>query len=157
MLTHGALPRLSILLLSLSLSHAFSPTSSFLSSSLSSVSKTPALRFKPTNARLPTLAPTMSEKRPEGATPLKFKPVSALVNGFLAASLILGPGLQVFNSPFISAGGDAYAQGATSRKSTRGAPSTDANKDPESVLRLALPIPNGNPIREAQVRVVFLS
>jgi len=92
----------------------------------------------------------MNQQRPDVDAGFEFKPASALVNGFLAASLILTPGLQVLNNPFLSSGGDAYAQGATSRKSTRGAPSTDANKDPESVLRLALPIPDGNPIREAQ-------
>ena len=84
------------------------------------------------------------------ATPADgWKPAAILANSLLAASLILSPVLTVFNGPDASFGGAAHAQGATSSKLTAGAPSADANKDPESILRLSLPINEKSPIREA--------
>jgi hypothetical protein len=80
------------------------------------------------------------------------KAASSVLSGIVAASLILSPSIDVLSGPGqLSDGGVAHAQGATSRKSTRASPSTDANKDPESILRLSLPINEKNPIREAQV------
>jgi len=78
-----------------------------------------------------------------------WKPAAVLANSLLAASLILSPAPTVFNGPDASFGGAAHAQGATSSKLTKGAPSADANKDPESILRLSLPINEKSPIREA--------
>lgn len=80
------------------------------------------------------------------------KAASSVLGGVVAASLLFSPAIDVFSGPGqLSDGGVANAQGATSRKSTRGSPSKDANKDPESILRLTLPINEKNPIREAQV------
>jgi hypothetical protein len=45
-------------------------------------------------------------------------------------------------------------QGFVSSKKTSAAPTTDANKDPESILRLSLPINEKNPIRTVQVGCV---
>jgi hypothetical protein len=76
----------------------------------------------------------------------------ALAQGFFAGLLLASPGLDLIHHSTFSDGGLAYAQGATSSKSTRAAPSVDANKDPESILRFSLPIANNkNIIREAQV------
>lgn len=44
-------------------------------------------------------------------------------------------------------------QGFVSSKKTSAAPTTDANKDPESILRLSLPINEKNPIREVQAEL----
>lgn len=76
-----------------------------------------------------------------------------LANGLLAASIVMTPALTAFNGPSVSLGGAAHAQGATSSKKTKGAPSNDANKDPESILRLSLPINNKSPIRDAQAQL----
>jgi hypothetical protein len=74
-----------------------------------------------------------------------------LANGLLAASLFFTPALDVLHAKSFSAGGAANAQGFVSSKKTSASPSTDANKDPESILRLSLPINDKNPIREVQV------
>jgi hypothetical protein len=80
---------------------------------------------------------------------------SALAQGIFAGLLLASPGLDLIHDSTFSDGGLAYAQGATSSKSTRAAPSVDANKDPESILRFSLPIVNNkNVIREAQVRTL---
>jgi len=82
------------------------------------------------------------------------KAASSVLSGIVAASLILSPSIDVLSGPGqLSDGGVAHAQGATSKKSTRASPSTDANKDPESILRLSLPINEKNPIREAQAQL----
>ena len=89
--------------------------------------------------------------KPQDTLEAKLSSISNMIfSGILGASLILSPGMVTPDSP-VSYGGTAYAQGATSSKVTRGAPSVDANKDPESILRLSLPINPKNPIREAQV------
>ena len=81
----------------------------------------------------------------------------SLVQGFFAGLLLATPGLDLIHHNTFSDGGSAFAQGATSSKSTRAAPSVDANKDPESILRFSLPIVNDkNIIREAQVRTLRL-
>jgi hypothetical protein len=79
----------------------------------------------------------------------------SLVQGLFAGLLLATPGLDLIHRNTFSDGGSAFAQGATSSKSTRAAPSVDANKDPESILRFSLPIVNDkNIIREAQVRTL---
>ena len=80
-------------------------------------------------------------------------PAAAVAKGLLAASLLLTPALDAghTHTDALSVGGAANAQGFVSTKSTRGAPSVDANKDPESILRLSLPINEKNPIRAVQV------
>lgn len=73
----------------------------------------------------------------------------ALVHGIFSGLLLLSPALDLVTN---NDGNVAFAQGATSSKSTRASPSVDANKDPESILRLSLPISNSkNVIRDAQV------
>ncbi len=72
----------------------------------------------------------------------------AMTHGFFSCLLLTSPALDLITHTDSSV---AFAQGATSSKSTRAAPSVDANKDPESILRLSLPIVNSkNVIREAQ-------
>ncbi|EKX41688.1 hypothetical protein GUITHDRAFT_74596 [Guillardia theta CCMP2712] len=91
--------------------------------------------------------------KPQDTLEAKLSSISNMIfSGILGASLILSPGMVTPDSP-VSYGGTAYAQGATSSKVTRGAPSVDANKDPESILRLSLPINPKNPIREAQAEL----
>jgi len=80
-------------------------------------------------------------------------PGAAVANGLLAASLFFTPALDVLHSNSISAGGVANAQGFVSSKKTSAAPTTDANKDPESILRLSLPINEKNPIRTVQAEL----
>jgi hypothetical protein len=87
--------------------------------------------------------------------PVHQRVFNSVMGGVVAGSLILTPALDVFHGHIgVDKDSTAFAQGATSRKSTRAAPSTDANKDPESILRLTLPINEKNPIREAQVATV---
>jgi hypothetical protein len=85
--------------------------------------------------------------------PKTANPAAMLANGLLAASIVMTPALTAFNGPIVSFGGAAHAQGATSSKKTKGAPSNDANKDPESILRLSLPINDKSPIRDAQAQL----
>jgi len=80
-------------------------------------------------------------------------PGVAVANGLLAASLLFSPALDVLHGDTFSAGGQANAQGFVNSKSTKGTPSTDANKDPESILRLSLPIDPKNPIRLVQAEL----
>jgi len=82
-------------------------------------------------------------------------PAAAVAKGLLAASLLLTPALDAghTHTDALSVGGAANAQGFVSTKSTRGAPSVDANKDPESILRLSLPINEKNPIRAVQAEL----
>jgi len=99
-------------------------------------------------------APSACRLEMQAGAPKNGGPAARLATGFLGvlatASLLLSPALDVLQHPSSTAPGAAHAQGATSKKSTRGAPSKDANKDPESILRLSLPINEKNPIREAQ-------
>eukprot|EP00960_Hanusia_phi_P031257 749183-Hanusia_phi.AAC.6 len=124
----------------------------------------PSLCFSPSCVKLRSPGKGSSLRAPRPSVMMSVKPeqnvdsfekrISKLTNtvfsGILGASLILSPAMVPTDSP-VSYGGTAYAQGATSSKVTRGAPSVDANKDPESILRLSLPINPKNPIREAQV------
>jgi len=80
-------------------------------------------------------------------------PAAAVANGLLAASLFFTPALDVVHGNGFSAGGEANAQGFVSSKKTSAAPTTDANKDPESILRLSLPINPKNPIRDVQAEL----
>jgi len=117
------------------------------------------------NARMPTSlkGSTQASARRSAVCPVRMaanegrspaaKALSGILGGFVASSLLLSPALDVLHGPGVSDGGVASAQGATSRKSTRGAPSKDANKDPESILRLTLPINDKNPIREVQAQL----
>ena len=86
-------------------------------------------------------------------------PAAAVAKGLLAASLLLTPALDAghTHTDALSVGGAANAQGFVSTKSTRGAPSVDANKDPESILRLSMPINEKTPIRAVQVTTGFFS
>lgn len=93
----------------------------------------------------------MASQKEQKATGLN--PAAAVANGLLAASLFFTPVLNVVHSDTFSAGGDANAQGFVSSKKTSAAPTTDANKDPESILRLSLPINDKNPIREVQAEL----
>lgn len=114
------------------------------------VSASGAAAFAPSLSAAPRLrgaAPAVCAAQASGAD--GWKAPAILANSLLAASLMLSPALTAFNGPDASFGGAANAQGATSSKLTKGAPSTDANKDPESILRLSLPINERSPIREA--------
>uniref|UniRef100_A0A7S0HUJ1 peptidylprolyl isomerase n=1 Tax=Hanusia phi TaxID=3032 RepID=A0A7S0HUJ1_9CRYP len=126
----------------------------------------PSLCFSPSCVKLRSPGKGSSLRAPRPSVMMSVKPeqnvdsfekrISKLTNtvfsGILGASLILSPAMVPTDSP-VSYGGTAYAQGATSSKVTRGAPSVDANKDPESILRLSLPINPKNPIREAQAEL----
>ena len=94
----------------------------------------------------PASCPLMTLESRDRAKSLDLRKGMAAV---LSCFLLFSPSLDLFSG---NDGSLAFAQGATSSKSTRAAPSVDANKDPESILRLSLPLSNNkNVIRDAQV------